>query len=153
MTYLDQYAIDSRTPADAAMELEEYQEQADTVDLAGIREIPRDALKIILRFIISPQPDGRISWGTATKRLIALASEAGVEAVADRPMSYHAERLGFTRGALSHHAVRIADELGQAQTRGGKSKAAREAYSAAAIISHRQRGNRVRIDEDASDLA
>ena len=142
-------ATDFRTPADAAMESEEYEGEQETIDLAGIRGIPRDALGVMLSFLIGPLREGRVYWPSALKRLIALASQAGCQGVADQSLAYHASKIGATRAALSHHAIRVVDELRDSKVRGGKSRASRETYRQSAILSHQKRGNRIHGHQSA----
>jgi hypothetical protein len=117
-----------------------------TFDAAGMRSIPTNALKILLNFIFKP-PGGPRPLRAAHLRLIALAHLAGVDGVADRTLTDLARELGCTKSLLSLYSVRLTDQLGQAQVRGGKSRSARKVYSERALATHRAAGHRMTADK------
>lgn len=133
--------IDWDSPDEQMMRAEEIEDDAppDASSLAGI---PPNALGVILRYLVPPAGSSA-RWRTATKRLICLAHAAGLDGIADRSLASIAEELGCSRAALSHHAVRISDELALHQVRGGKSRQARESYKVSATEAHRRAGHKL----------
>ena len=114
---------DDQDPAELAMQREE----GDT-DAQAICGMPRDGLATILRFVLPPTLTGVRKWRVAQMRYIALAHLCGVRGVAELSQTQIAKELGVTRALVSHYFTSIADRLAQAQTRHGRSKAAREVY-------------------------
>ena len=128
--------IDFDDPATLAMQREAHLD----LDASAITRMEPDSLLVLLRFIVAPG-GGRCRWNVSKYRLILLAHLAGLEGVADLSLTELAKQLGCTRGLLSHYSIKIVDELEQAQTRGGKSRASREAYRKSATAAHRRLGH------------
>ena len=123
----------------------------ETFDAAGLKSIPRQALLILLRFIFPP-PNGTRPLRVAQLRLIALAHLAGLEGVGDRTLTDLAQELACTKSLLSLYSVRLTDQLGQAQVRGGKNRAARETYRQRALATHRAAGHRMSADKASEEV-
>jgi hypothetical protein len=139
-------AIDWQSPDEILMERED-EADSESCDLGGISEIPRDALKTILNFLVSPEKAGlsaKKRWEMSLYRLVILAHTTGMQDVGNKSLSKLAEELGVTRSLLSHYAIQLCDQLGQAQPRGGKSRASRQVYRETATESHRRRGHRLK---------
>lgn len=122
------------------------EDDGQTFDAAGLKSIPRQALLILLRFIFPP-PGGPRPLRVAQLRLVALAHLAGLESVGDRTLTDLAQELGCTKSLLSLYSVRLTDQLGQPQVRGGKSRSARETYRQRALATHRAAGHRMTADK------
>jgi hypothetical protein len=122
----------------------------ETFDAAGLKSIPRQALLLLLAFIF-PAPGGTRPLRVAQLRLVALAHLAGFEGVGDRTLTDLARELACTKSLLSLYSVRLTDQLGQAQVRGGKNRAARETYRQRALASHRAAGHRMTADKLAEE--
>ena len=122
----------------------------ETFDAGGLKSIPRQALLILLAFVFPP-PGGPRPLRAAQIRLVALAHLAGLQGVADRTLTDLARELGCTKSLLSLYSVRLTDQLGQAQVRGGKSRSARKVYSERALATHRAAGHRMTADKLAEE--
>ena len=122
----------------------------ETFDAAGLKSIPRQALLHLLRFVF-PAPGGTRPLRVAQLRLVALAHLAGLEGVGDRTLTDLARELACTKSLLSLYSVRLTDQLGQAQVRGGKNRAARETYRQRALATHRAAGHRMSADKAVED--
>jgi hypothetical protein len=137
-------AVDSRTPLDDLIEAEEHEEH-DTLDLAGLRGIPADALKVFVMFLLptDTKPTSAGYWRQVTKRAAALAYSLGIEEVRKFPLSQIAPAIGCTRAMLSLLAVELRD-FASLDHRAGRSDAARETYSTRArqVWNHRAKVKR-----------
>ena len=120
-------------------------------DAAGLKSIPRQALLILLGFIIPP-PGGTRPLRVAQLRLVTLAHLAGLEGIGDRTLTDLAAELGATRSLMSLYACRMVDQLGQSQVRGGKRREAREVYKRTATEAHRRQGHKMKQDVAAEAL-
>jgi hypothetical protein len=58
-------------------------------------------------------------------------------------MTELAEHLGCSKALFSHYATRLVDQLAEAQTRGGKSRKAREVYRQTATAYHARAGHAI----------
>ena len=132
----------------------------ETFDAAGVdapmgvsalKSIPRQALLILLGFIIPP-PGGTRPLRVAQLRLVTLAHLAGLEGIGDRTLTDLAAELGATRSLMSLYACRMVDQLGQSQVRGGKRREAREVYKRTATEAHRRQGHKMKQDVAAEAL-
>ena len=91
-----QHPIDWNSPDLQAVANEELAYD-EVVSLAGIKEIPRDALRTLLLFII---PSGGVpakKWRIAQIRLALIAHLASVESLGGQTLSDLAAELGCTR--------------------------------------------------------
>ena len=125
-------------------------DDSQTFDAAGLKSIPRQALLILLAFIFPP-PGGPRPLRSAQIKLVTLAHLAGLQGVADRTLTDLARELGCTKSLLSLYSVRLTDQLGQAQVRGGKSRSARKVYSERALATHRRAGHRMTADKPVEE--
>ena len=133
------FAVDHRTPLDDLIEAEEYEDH-DTLDLAGLRGIPADALRIFVLFLLptDTKPTSPGYWRQVTKRAAALAYALGLPEVRRHPLSKIAPAVGCTRAMLSLLCVELRD-FASLDHRAGRSDAARETYSTRArqVWNHR----------------
>jgi len=126
--------IDWRSPDVEAIENEE-----GDVDAIAINGMPQDGLRTILRFILKSNAVGARRWRSAEMRLIALAHLCGVPGVGNISQSQIAKELNVTRALISHYFTSMADELDQAQARGGRSSQTRAQNATAASAAHARR--------------
>jgi hypothetical protein len=137
-------AVDSRTPLDDLIEAEEHKDH-DTLDLAGLRGIPVDALKVFVMFLLptDTKPTSPGYWRQVTKRAAALAYSLGIEEVRKFPLSKIAPAIPCTRAMLSLLCVELRD-FASLDHRAGRSDAARETYSTRArqVWNHRAKMKR-----------
>ncbi len=137
-------AVDHRTPLDDLIEAEE-QEDDDCLDLAGLRGIPVDALKVFVMFLLPPnsKPTSASYWPKVTKRIAALAYALGIEEVRKFPLSKIAPAIPCTRAMLSLLCVELRD-FASLDCRAGRSDASREVYSQRAQAVWNRRGREAR---------
>jgi hypothetical protein len=137
-------AVDPRTPLTALIEAEEG-DTPDTLDLAGLRGIPVDALKTLVLFLLptDSKPTSASYWPKALKRLCALSYAIGIEEVRKFPLSKIAPALGCSRAMLSLLCCELRD-FASLDHRAGRSDAARETYSTRArqVWNHRAKMKR-----------
>jgi hypothetical protein len=122
--------IDHTHPGELIDEPED-ENDIDEDELAKLGAYDPELVACILRVCFFPAI-GRcgVSFGAAFHRLIALAHCMKVEGVGDKSLEYIANRVGCTRGVLSHYAVRIRDAA-KLDHRSGKSDKARQRLSTA----------------------
>lgn len=137
-------AVDYHDPLTALIEAEEGT-APDTLDLAGLRGIPADALAIFVRFLLPPnsKPTSASYWPKVTKRIAALAYALGIEEVRKFPLSRIAPALGCSRAMLSLLCCELRD-FASLDCRAGKSDASREVYSQRARAVWNRRGREAR---------
>jgi hypothetical protein len=138
-----QHPIDWNSPDQQAMADEELADD-EVVSLAGIKDIPRDALRTLLLFII---PSGGVpakKWRIAQIRLALIAHLASVEGVGGQPLSDLAVELGCTRSLLSLYCLKMVDGLKLDKSRNGKRRETRETYRQNALLSHEKRGHKMK---------
>ena len=132
-------AVDYHDPLTALIEAEEHKDH-DTLDLAGLRGIPVDALKVFVMFLLptDTKPTSPGYWRQVTKRAAALAYALGLPEVRQHPLSQIAPALGCSRAMLSLLCVELRD-FADLDHRAGRSDAARETYSTRArqVWNHR----------------
>ena len=140
------HPVDDQNPLDALIEAEEA-EDAENIDFKAVQGVPRDALLVLLRFII---PATAISpkkrWRRAQLRLAVLAHFLDVDGLGERSFKELGDQLGCTKALLSLYSLRMIDGLGINKTRHGKSKIARQSYRQSAIESHKRQGHIVKAD-------
>ncbi len=124
------------------------EDDGETIEAAGLKSIPRQALLILLNFIF-PAPGGTRPLRVAQLRLVTLAHLAGLEGIGDRTLTDLAAELGATRSLMSLYACRMVDQLGQSQVRGGKRREARQVYRKTATEAHRRAGHCMTADKAA----
>jgi hypothetical protein len=110
-------------------------------DVLALKRIPSDALLVLLRFLISENRSPKQKWRIAQLRLAVLAHQAGLAGVGNLTMTELAGHLGCSKALFSHYATRLVDQLAENQTRGGKSRKARETFRRVAIEAHRRAGH------------
>lgn len=137
-------AVTTETPLDQLIAAEE-QEDPDTLDLAGLRGIPADALKTLVLFLLptDSKPTSASYWPKALKRLCALSYALGVEEVRKFPLSQIAPALGCSRAMLSLLCCELRD-FANLDHRAGRSDASREVYSQRARAVWNARGREAR---------
>lgn len=142
-------AVDPRTPLAALIEAEE-ERAGETLDLAGLRGIPVDALKVFVMFLLptDTKPTSAGYWRQVTKRAAALAYSLGIEEVRKFPLSQIAPAIGCSRAMLSLLAVELRD-FASLDHRAGRSDAARETYSTRA---RQVWNNRAKMKREASAI-
>lgn len=138
--------ITEQTPLDQLIEMEieagidTEDDEADHQDILALKSIPPDALLVLLRFIIS-NTSVKKRWRVSQLKLATLAHAAGMQGVGDKSLTELAVELGCTRSLLSLYSIRLADQLGINQVRGGKCRESREKYRKCALQSHIKKGN------------
>jgi hypothetical protein len=113
------------------------EDNAETIDAAGIRSIPRDALGQLLRFLL-PVTCRSGRWQMAAVRLAVVCRMLDVDNLGNLPLEALAKELGVTRSLLSQRQLQIADSFGMGKLRASKSAAARLSYKASATAAHRR---------------
>jgi hypothetical protein len=140
-------AVDWHDPSDIAIQREVElgidDEDDSNPDVLALKRIPSDALLVLLRFLISENRSPKQKWRIAQLRLAVLAHQAGLAGVGNLTMTELAEHLGCSKALISHYATRLVDQLAEAQTRGGKSRHAREVYRQTATDYHRRAGHAI----------
>ncbi len=142
-SHIDHFAADERTPDEILMAMEEHLDDADDepdgLDLGGIRDIPPDALAVLLRYLLpaSASITAPTFWKQVDLRIAAIAWSILPE-FRQFSQDFIAESLGRTRAALSHHIVAIRDVSG-IDCHGGKCQSARKILSKAQRRSWRKR--------------
>ena len=141
------HPVDHQNPLDALIEAEEA-DDAENIDFAAIKGIPRDALMVLLRFLI---PATAISpkkrWRRAQLRLAVLSHFLDVDGLGGRSFKELGEELGCTKALLSLYSLRLLDGLNIEKSRHGKSRVARESYRQSAIESHKRQGHTIKGDQ------
>lgn len=117
-----------------------------TIDAQGIHAIPRDALRVLLLFLLPPGHNRR-RWRIGQLRLIVLAHMVGIESVSDYSLAQIADQIGCTRAILSLHQLRIVDSLRLDKARQGKSRRSREVYRRSATDAHRRLGHQMGVSK------
>jgi hypothetical protein len=136
------HAIDWNDPSQQAMANEDLADD-ETIDVADLKSVPREALKILLRFLIPAAGLPRRKWRVAQLRLATLAYLADVDDIGGQTLTEIAEELQCTRALLSLYHVRMLKSLKIPESRGGKSKASRAVYSKAATAAHARAGHKM----------
>jgi len=127
----------------------DYDDDTEALDLAGIKRIPRDALKQLLLFLIPKTTDRGSRWKMATVRLAVLSRILNVgDDLGRESLQKLADELGVTRSLLSLRQLAIADQYGLGKLRSSRSASARKAYSISATEAHRRAGHRMTVDAE-----
>ena len=117
----------------------DFDDDTEALDLAGIKRIPRDALKQLLLFLIPKTTDRGSRWKMATVRLAVLSRILDVEDLGKLPLETIAKQIGVTRSLLSLRQLEIADQFELGKLRSSRSAAARQSYSISATEAHKRR--------------
>jgi hypothetical protein len=138
-------AIDWHDPSDIAIEHEVElgidDEDDKNPDTLALLQIPPDALKVLLRFLLPPGKTGKTRWRIATLKLATLANAAGVDEIGNMRLADIARELDVSRALISLYALRLVDELGLNKVAAGKSRESRETFRRAALEAHRRAGH------------
>jgi hypothetical protein len=118
---------------------------AEQIDLAGLRSIPRDALLILLRYIVQPGA-AKHRWRQAQVRLAILAHMVNLDGIGALSYAGLAEELGCTRALLSKRSLELIDGLKIEKTRNGKRRSTRETYRKTATEAHARAGHRMAVE-------
>jgi hypothetical protein len=119
----------------------------ETFDAAAIKNIPRDALKVILRFIIPSTSSSEAKrWRIAQLRVALLAHMLDIDGIGSKSFQQLGDELGCTRALLSLYSLRLIDGLTIDKTRNGKCRRSREVYRQTATEAHRRQGHRMKQD-------
>jgi hypothetical protein len=118
---------------------------AEQIDLAGLRSVPRDALLILLRYIVQPGA-AKHRWRQAQIRLAILAHMVNLDGIGALSYAGLAEELGCTRALLSMRSLELIDGLMIEKTRNGKRRSTRETYRRTAIEAHARAGHRMAVE-------
>ena len=130
----------------------DFDDDTEALDLAGIKRIPRDALKQLLLFLIPKTTDRGSRWKMATVRLAVLSRILNVgDDLGRESLQKLADELGVTRSLLSLRQLAIADQYGLGKLRSSRSAAARKAYSISATNVHRRAQERRQV-ESGTDM-
>ena len=123
-------------------------EGGEDIDFEAIKAVPRDALKVLLRFLIpAHSPFARKRWRSMQLRTVILAHMIDLDGLGQKSFQQLGDELGCSRALLSLLSLRLIDGLKIEKTRNGKSRASREVYRKSSTDSHRRQGNRVHADE------
>ena len=129
------------------------EDPGETFDLAGIKSIPRDALRTLLRFLV---PNNSVSakkrWRMAQLRVALTAHMLNIDGIGSKSFEELGQELGCTRALLSLYSLRMIDGLAIDKTRNGKCRRSREVYRQSATEVHRRQGHRMKQDVAAEVL-
>jgi hypothetical protein len=117
---------------------------AEQIDLAGLRSIPREALLILLRYIVQPGA-AKHRWRQAQIRLALLAHMVNLDGIGRLSYAALAGELGCTRALLSMRSLELIDGLKIEKTRNGKRRSTRETYRRTATEAHARAGHRMAV--------
>ena len=120
-------------------------DSAEQIDLADLRSIPRDALLILLRYIVQPGA-AKHRWRQAQIRLAILAHMVNLDGIGALSFAALAEELGCTRALLSLRSLELIDGLKIEKTRNGKRRSTRETYRKTATEAHARAGHRMAVE-------
>jgi hypothetical protein len=124
----------------------------ERIDFEGIKAVPRDALKTLLRFLI---PSNSVSeakrWRMAQLRVALMAQMLDVDGLGSKSFRELGEELGCTRALLSLYSLRMIDGLSIEKSRNGKKRSARSVYAASSTEAHRRAGHRMTADKLAEE--
>ena len=139
---------DDGTDADLGPE-----DPGENIDLAGIKSIPRDALRTLLRFLVPTNSVSEVKrWRMAQLRLALLSHMLDVDGIGSKSFEELGQELGCTRALLSLYSLRMIDGLQIDKCRNGKSRRSREVYRETATAAHRRAGHRMASDEGKEAL-
>ena len=118
-----------------------------TIDLAGLRSIPTDALLILLRYIV--QPDSATNrWRQAQVRVAVLSHMVNLDGIGSLSFAQLAQELGCSPALLSLRSIELIDGLAIDKTRNGKKRSSRETYRKTATEAHIRAGHRMTVDAE-----
>lgn len=137
-------AVDWNDPSQQMMAKEEVDED-EQLSFEQIRGVPRDALLVILRWLVSASGK-RSRWDQAKVRLALLCHLCNLDGLGSISYEKLAVELGVTRSLLSLRSLQIIDGFQIEKTRNGKPRRTRETYRQSATEAHRRAGHRMSED-------
>jgi hypothetical protein len=151
--------VDNATPATALMAAEaaaglvdDDDDAAPEIDADRLADVPPDALKILVRFLI---PSNSVSekkrWRMMTLRTALLAHMLDIDGIGKKSFEELGQELGCTRALLSLYSLRMIDGLGIDKCRNGKSRSSRQVFRKSATEAHRRARHRMTADKPAED--
>ena len=129
------------------------EDPGENIDFKAIQAVPRDALKVLLRFLIpAHSPFAKKRWRSMQLRTVILAHMIDLDGLGQKSFQQLGDELGCSRALLSLLSLRLIDGLKIEKTRNGKSRASREVYRKSSKDSHRRQGHRMASDEGKEAL-
>jgi hypothetical protein len=126
------------------------EDDGERIDFDAIKTVPRDALKVLLRFLIpANSPFAKKRWRSMQLRTVILAHMIDLDGLGQKSFQQLGDELGCSRALLSLLSLRLVDGLAIEKTRNGKSRASREVYRKSSTDSHRRQGHRMTGDKAA----
>jgi hypothetical protein len=120
----------------------------ETIEAAGIKNIPRDALRTLLRFLV---PNNSVNtkkrWRMAQLRVALLSHMLNVDGLGVLSFEELGKELGCTRSLLSLYSLRIVDGLTLNKAPNGKCRASRLVYQKTSKEAHRRQGHKIHSDK------
>jgi hypothetical protein len=114
----------------------------EVIDFGAIKSVPRDALKILLRFLIpAHSPFARKRWRSMQLRTVILAHMIDLDGLGQKSFQQLGDELGCSRALLSLLSLRLIDGLGIDKCRNGKSRSSRQVFRKSATEAHRRAGH------------
>jgi hypothetical protein len=128
-------------------------DNGERIDFEGIKAVPRDALKTLLRFLVpSNSVSEKKKWRMAQLRVALLSHMLNVDGLGALSFEELGKELECTRSLLSLYSLRIVDGLTLNKAPNGKQRSAREIYRQTATAAHRRAGHRMASDESKEAL-
>lgn len=121
-------------------------DDGETLELGGISDIPKDAMRRLVLYLIPSHSSPAKRWRIAQLRLAIVAQMVDADGIGKQSFEDLSKELNCTRAILSYHALRMIDALGIEKLRNGKPRRTREIYRQSAIESHRRQGHRIASD-------
>jgi hypothetical protein len=121
-------------------------DKGETIDVTGIREIPRDALQRLVLFLIPTNSHPAKRWRIAQLRLAIVAQMVDADGIGTQSFEDLAQELKCTRAILSYHSLKMIDAIGIDKLRNGKPRRTREIYRESAIAVHKRLGHKMTQD-------
>jgi hypothetical protein len=122
-------------------------DNGERIDFEGIKAVPRDALKTLLRFLVpSNSVSAKKKWRITQLRVALLSHMLNVDGLGALSFEELGQELGCTRALLSLYSLRMIDGLQIDKCRNGKSRRSREVFRKSATEAHRRQGHRMKQD-------
>ncbi len=136
--------ISHRTPFHDACENEE-QDDDEKVDLAGIKDIPREALAILLNWLVGePTRHTAKRWRKCTLKVAAVSHMLNIQGLRELSLEQLGKQLGTTRANLSLYSLAVCDSAGIDKTFTGKARKSREVFSETTRAYHERAGHKMK---------
>jgi hypothetical protein len=134
---------DWNSPDQILMQVEEIGDD-EVVSLAGIQDIPREALAILLNWLVGePTRNSSTRWRKTTLKIAAISHMLNVQGLRELSLEQLGKQLGTTRANLSLYTLAVCDSCGIDKSYTGKRRSARESYRLTARRSHEKRGHKM----------